>query len=86
MIENSILFDSLGESIAKHIALLHVCGNRFKCEPIKLQTVRPFVFKSINLQDHEDELALDEGDVKPKVCFMIDIFHVFTNETADKKF
>lgn len=59
---------SEGESIDKHIAVLYVCGNQFKCEPIKLQTVRPFVFESINLQDYEDELGLDEGDVKPKVC------------------
>lgn len=64
---------SEGESIDKHIAVLLVCKgpdgkHRFKCEPIKLETVRPFVFKSINLQDYEDVLGLDEGDVKPKVC------------------
>lgn len=58
---------SEGESIDKHIALLYVHQNKFKCDPIKLQTVRPFIFKSINLQDYEDELGLDEGDVKPKV-------------------
>lgn len=63
---------SEGESFDKHIALLHVCGNQFKCEPIKLQTVRPFIFKSIDLFDYEDELGLDEGDVKPKVCSSID--------------
>ncbi|XP_055324860.1 double-strand break repair protein MRE11-like [Sitodiplosis mosellana] len=62
---------SEGESIEKHIAILHVCQNQFKCEPIKLQTVRPFIFKSINLQDYEDELDLDEGDVKPKVKELI---------------
>lgn len=63
---------SEGEAIDKHIALLHVCGNGFKCEPIKLQTVRPFVFNSINLHDYEDQLGLDEGDVKPKVrCVLL---------------
>ncbi|XP_031620222.1 double-strand break repair protein MRE11 [Contarinia nasturtii] len=58
---------SEGESFEKHIAILHVCQNQFKCEKIKLQTVRPFIFKSINLQEYDDELELDEGDVKPKV-------------------
>lgn len=59
---------SEGESLEKHIAVLHVYKSQFKLEPIKLQTVRPFVFKSINLEDYDDELDLDEGDVKPKVC------------------
>lgn len=59
---------SEGESLEKHIAILHIYKDQFKLEPIKLQTVRPFVFKSIKLQDYDDELELDEGDVKPKVC------------------
>lgn len=67
---------SEGESIEKHIALLYVCDTQFKCEPIKLQTVRPFVFKSINLQDYDDELDLDGGDVKPKVCSFFSLKNV----------
>lgn len=65
---------SEGESIDKHIAVLYVCRGEnqekhlFKCEPIPLQTVRPFVFKQINLEEYEEELGLDEGDVKLKVC------------------
>lgn len=58
---------SEGESIEKHIAILYVCEKQFKCDPIKLETVRPFVFKSIDLKDYEDELDLDEGDIKSKV-------------------
>lgn len=58
---------SEGEALDKHIAILHICKEQFKLEPIKLQTVRPFIFKSIKLQDYDDELDLDEGDVKPKV-------------------
>lgn len=71
---------SEGESIEKKIALLYVCGNRFKCESIKLQTVRPFVFKSINLQDYEDQFDLDEGDIKPKVSFMLDSVWYFLTQ------
>lgn len=58
---------SEGESLDKHIGVLHVCGNEFKIEPIKLQTVRPFVFKSIDLMNYEDELDINEGDVVAKV-------------------
>lgn len=58
---------SEGESIDKHIALLTIYHDKFKCEPIKLETVRPFIFKSINLHDYEDELDLDDGDIKDKV-------------------
>lgn len=58
---------SEGESIEKKIALLYVCGEKFKCEPIKLETVRPFVFRSIDLKDYEDELDMHEGDIKAKV-------------------
>lgn len=56
-----------GESIDKHVGILQICGNQFKLDPIKLQTVRPFIFKSINLDDYEEELRLGEGDAVPKV-------------------
>lgn len=63
---------SEGESIDKHIAVLHVCGDQFKLEPIKLQTVRPFVFKTIQMEDYADELEMDmedpNYDIQSKVC------------------
>lgn len=61
---------SEGEAIDKHIAMLYVCESQFKCQKIKLQTVRPFIFKSIDLKNYDDELDLDEGDIKPKVCLL----------------
>lgn len=67
---------SEGESIDKHIGLLYVCNEKFKLEPIKLQTVRPFVFKSIDLHDYEEELDLDEGDIVPKVRYSIHILSI----------
>lgn len=56
-----------GESAPKHIAIVHVVGSRFFCQDIALQTVRPFVYRFINLQDNEYEEELDGGDVKEKV-------------------
>lgn len=36
-------------------------------DPIRLQTVRPFIFESINIAEYSDELRLDEGDVQQKM-------------------
>lgn len=56
-----------GESIRKHCGILHIFKDKFKLEAIPLQTVRPFIFKSIDLEDYTDEYALDEGDAENKV-------------------
>lgn len=58
---------SEGEALEKHVGLLEIHRTQFQITPIKLQTVRPFVFKSINLDDLEDELSLAEGDNLTKV-------------------
>lgn len=60
---------SEGESLEKNIGLLQVRGDKFKMTPIKLQTVRPFVFDSVNLSEYVEGLGLDEGDIPTKVCF-----------------
>lgn len=60
-----------GEAIEKNFGLLQVRGDEFKMTPIKLQTVRPFVFDSINLAQM-DEL-LDEVDVSGTVRFFADV-------------
>lgn len=41
----------LGEAVPKHVAILSVTGKEFKCEPIRLKTVRPFMMREIVLQD-----------------------------------
>lgn len=64
---------SEGEALDKHIGLLVIHGDKFKLEPIKLKTVRPFIFDSINLSDYYDELGLDEGEVITKVI-KLDLF------------
>lgn len=62
-----------GEAIDKHVGLLEIYEGQFKLTPIKLQTVRPFIFESVNLIDMVDELGLDEHDagvkVRDKVAF-----------------
>lgn len=47
---------SEGESIDKHCGLLLIKEDQFRMEPIKLKTIRPFIFDSINLVDYQDQL------------------------------
>ncbi|XP_058462901.1 double-strand break repair protein MRE11 isoform X2 [Malaya genurostris] len=56
-----------GESIDKCCGILSICKSQFRLDPIKLQTVRPFIFESVNLAHVSHELELDEGDVQQKV-------------------
>ncbi|KAL1384566.1 hypothetical protein pipiens_003340 [Culex pipiens pipiens] len=56
-----------GESIDKCCGILSIHKSLFRLDPIKLQTVRPFVFETVNLAEFADELQLDEGDVQQKV-------------------
>lgn len=58
---------SEGEAIDKHIGLLLIHGDKFRIEPIKLKSVRPFVFDTVLLADIEDDLGLNEGDTSQKV-------------------
>lgn len=63
---------SEGEAIKKHIAVLNVWQGKYRLDPIPLQTVRPFVFKSIEIEKYDEELG-DEGiysnlDIKDRVC------------------
>lgn len=58
---------SEGEALTKHVGLLEIHCNQFLITPIKLETVRPFVFKSVNLDERIEELDLAEGDNVTKV-------------------
>ena len=42
-----------GERELKHIALLQICKKKYNLKKIRLQTVRPFIFEDIYLQEHE---------------------------------
>lgn len=58
---------SEGESIEKKVGILEIHRKEFKMIAVKLKTVRPFIFRSVNIDDFVDELRLNEGDVRSKV-------------------
>ncbi|TIA53536.1 DNA repair exonuclease [Aureobasidium pullulans] len=53
-----------GEAVPKHVAILSITGKEFKCDPIRLKTVRPFVMREIILQDdsHMKRLAMKDDN------------------------
>lgn len=56
-----------GEALDKCCGILSIHKSLFRLDPIRLQTVRPFIFESINMAEYFDELGLDEGDVQQKM-------------------
>lgn len=56
-----------GESIEKHIGLLQICGDKFDLTPIKLETVRPFVFDTVFVDEVLADLNLTNELNKKKV-------------------
>lgn len=44
---------SEGESIPKKVALVQVHGRKFQLKPIPLQTVRPFIFRDMDLSEYD---------------------------------
>lgn len=58
---------SEGESIEKCVGILEVLGKDFKLAPVKLKTVRPFIFRSIDIDEFDDELKLNEGNTRVKL-------------------
>lgn len=58
---------SEGEAIDKHVGLLLIHGDKFRMEPIKLKSVRPFIFDSVHLSEVEEERGFNEGNTVEKV-------------------
>ncbi|XP_017856887.1 PREDICTED: double-strand break repair protein MRE11-like [Drosophila arizonae] len=56
-----------GESKTKHVGLLTINKLNESLKPLPLQTVRPFVYESIDLDDLVEKLHLNEGDAAEKV-------------------
>lgn len=46
-----------GESVEKKVAILNVFKSKFKMTYLKLNTVRPFVFEDLVLNDYSDEIS-----------------------------
>ncbi|KAM0786756.1 hypothetical protein ACM66B_002191 [Microbotryomycetes sp. NB124-2] len=54
-----------GESIPKHVSLIKIQGKEFEFEPIRLRTVRPFIFEELSLSE---VIAKDDSvDLSSKV-------------------
>lgn len=60
-----------GEAKEKFCGILRIRKKDFKLEPIKLKTVRPFVFKSIDLKDYEEEIEAGDEDVGQNVMTFV---------------
>lgn len=53
-----------GEAVTKQVAIVSITGRDFKCEPIRLKSVRPFVMREIVLSEEKEgrRLARKEGN------------------------
>ncbi|OAL33815.1 DNA repair protein (mre11) [Fonsecaea nubica] len=47
-----------GEAVPKKVAILTITGRDMTCEPIRLKTVRPFVYKDITLAADKDAVRI----------------------------
>ncbi|KAJ5945897.1 hypothetical protein N7454_002736 [Penicillium verhagenii] len=55
---------ALGEAVPKSVSIMSITGREFKCEPIRLKTVRPFVMREIVLSEEKgaQKLARKENN------------------------
>jgi double-strand break repair protein MRE11 len=51
-----------GEAVPKQVAILTITGREFKAEPIRLKTVRPFVYKDLVLSEHKEAMQMARKD------------------------
>jgi double-strand break repair protein MRE11 len=51
-----------GEAVPKQVAILTITGREFKSEPIRLKTVRPFVYKDLVLGEHKEAMHMARKD------------------------
>ncbi|KIW12841.1 DNA repair protein (mre11) [Exophiala spinifera] len=47
-----------GEAVPKHVAILSITGREMKSEPIRLTTVRPFVYKDLTLKTDKEAVKI----------------------------
>ncbi|BGP09204.1 meiotic recombination [Rhodotorula toruloides] len=57
-----------GEAIPKHVGLIKIQGKEFEFKPIRLRSVRPFVFEEISLLDHHEKQTDDRKKLMSKVA------------------
>jgi double-strand break repair protein MRE11 len=51
-----------GEAVPKQVAILSITGREFKSVPIRLKTVRPFVYKDLVLSEHQEAMQMARRD------------------------
>ncbi|RAK97498.1 MRX complex nuclease subunit [Aspergillus ibericus CBS 121593] len=71
-----------GEAVAKHVAILSVTGREFKCEPIRLKSVRPFAMREIVLSEEKgaQKLARKENNRTEVTRFLMSIVEELIEE------
>ncbi|PKX95205.1 MRX complex nuclease subunit [Aspergillus novofumigatus IBT 16806] len=71
-----------GEAVPKHVAILSVTGREFKCEPIRLKTVRPFAMREIvlSVEKGAQKLARKENNRTEVTRFLISIVEELIEE------
>ncbi|GAA5890007.1 hypothetical protein JCM6882_009196 [Rhodosporidiobolus microsporus] len=57
-----------GEAIPKHVGLLKIQGKEFEFSPLRLRSVRPFVFEEISLMEHHERQEEDKKKLHSKVA------------------
>lgn len=55
-----------GESIPKHVGLIKIQGKEFDFTPIRLRSVRPFVFEELSLAEYHDQQTQDKKKLNSK--------------------
>jgi double-strand break repair protein MRE11 len=51
-----------GEAVPKHVAILTITGREMKSEPIRLKTVRPFIYKDLVLATDKEAVKIAQKD------------------------
>ncbi|GAA5961380.1 hypothetical protein JCM21900_006686 [Sporobolomyces salmonicolor] len=72
-----------GEAIPKHVGLIKIQGKEFDFTPIRLRSVRPFLFEEISLAEYHDQQTDDKKKLVNKQA-VTKYLKVKVNELIDK--
>ncbi|KAJ5690855.1 Mre11 DNA-binding [Penicillium macrosclerotiorum] len=71
-----------GEAVPKRVSIVSITGRDFKCEPIRLKTVRPFVMREIVLSEQKEaqKFARKENNRTEVTRFLMSIVEELIEE------
>ncbi|KAJ5718551.1 hypothetical protein N7488_004197 [Penicillium malachiteum] len=71
-----------GEAVPKQVSIMSITGREFKCEPIRLKTVRPFVMREIVLSEEKgaQKLARKDNNRTEVTRFLMEIVEELIEE------